>query len=301
MAKKKKTTKTKKKNASKSKSKEKITRRGRGLWKGAISFGLVNIPIVLESAEQAKKIGFRMLDKRDNAPVGYKTINKKTGKEIDRKEIIKGYEYEKDQYVLIDKQDFEKANPKATSTIDIEDFVEADKVDPMLLYRPYYVLPQKGGEKAYALLRDVLKKTEKVAIAKIVLHTVQHLVMLMARGDYIILELLRFADEVKEVSEVDFLPEKTKEVKPSNREIEVATELVNGMTSDWNPAKYKNSYREDLMDLIERKIETGTTASVDADYETEKSESAANVLDLTAMLKKSLNLKKQGSKERRAH
>lgn len=283
--------------------KEKITKRGRGLWKGAISFGLVNIPIVLESAEQAKKVGFRMLDKRDHAPVGYKTINKRTGKEIDRKDIIKGYEYEKDQYVLIDKEDFEKANPKATSTIDIEDFVEEEQMDPMLFYRPYYVLPQKGGEKAYALLRDVLQKTGKVAIAKIVLHTVQHLVMLMSRQDYLILELLRFADEVKEISEVDFLPEKAKEIKPSSREIEVATELVNGMTSEWNPSKYTNSYREDLMSLIEQKIETGTTASVSKDYDEDEAATATNILDLTAMLKKSLDMKKHGPKEqsRRAH
>jgi DNA end-binding protein Ku len=275
------------------------TSRGRrGLWKGSIAFGLVNIPILLESAQQEEKIHFRLLDKRDHSPVGYKQINKKTEEEISHKDIVKGYEYEKGEYVLMSDADFKKANPKATKTIDIEDFVALKDVDPLLFDRPYYVIPQKGGEKGYVLLREVLEKTGKAAVAKIVLHTVQHLALLVAREDYIVLELLRFADEVKELHEVDYLDAGTKRTHVTQREIEVAEQLVQGMSSQWRPDKYQNTYRDDLMKLIKNKIKRGATAEVEeVEPAGDTEESAANVIDLTALLKKSLN----ASKKPRSH
>ncbi|HMN67569.1 MAG TPA: Ku protein [Bdellovibrionales bacterium] len=261
----------------------------RGIWKGSISFGLVNIPVILESAEEDKKIRFRMLDKRDNAPVGYRQINKKTQEEISRKDIVKGYEYEKGEFVLMSESDFKKANVKATSTIAIEDFVELESVDPLLFEKPYYMIPQKGSEKGYVLLRDVLKKTEKAAIATIVMHTVQHLVALIAREDYIVLEILRFANQVKELHEIDFLDNTAmRSAKISPRELAVAEQLVEGMSSDWKPDKYKDTYRDDLMKLIKNKVRRGATAEVEEVETAAGDEDVSNVIDLTALLKKSL-------------
>ncbi len=276
--------------------------RRRGLWKGSIAFGLVNIPIILESAKQEDKIHFRMLDKRDNSPVGYRQINKNTQEEINRSDIIKGYEYKKGEYVLMSDADFKHANPKATSTIDIEDFVDIAEVDPMLYDKPYYVVPQKGGEKGYVLLREVLERKQKAAVAKVILHTVQHLALLMAREDYIVLELLRFADEIKEVHEADFLEDSTKQTKVSDREISVASQLVEGMSSEWSPQKYRNTYRDDLMKLIKNKIKRGTTAAIEEVKLAETdSDSQTNVIDLTALLKKSLGQASKGkdSKKRK--
>lgn len=261
---------------------------GRGLWKGTIAFGLVNIPVQLVSAQQADKIHFRMVDKRDHAPVGYRTINKVTGKEISRQEIVKAFEYKKGRYVVMSDADLKKANVKATNTIEIEDFVDLEEVDFLLFERPYYVVPQRGGAKGYVLLRDVLQRTHKAAIAKIVLHTVQHLAAIIARGDYLILELLRFADEVKEVEEADILDPTVLETKPSEREVKVATQLVEGMSGPWDPEKYRNTYREDIMKMVNAKVKRGTTMEIEEVPPEEVAEVPTNVVDMTALLKKSL-------------
>lgn len=275
---------------------EQKTFRRRGMWKGYIAFGLVNIPIYLESATQEKKIRFNLIDKNDHSPIGYKQINKTTGKPVLRNSIVKGYEYEKGEYVLMGEADFKKANVKATNTVEIEDFVELDEIDPMLFETPYYILPQKGGEKGYILLRDVLERTQKAAVAKIVLHTVQHLVCIIPRGDYLILEILRFANEIIEVGEADFIDDAFYQVKVSDREITVAEKLVEGMTSKWKPEKYRNTYHDDLMRQIQYKIKHGDTARVEKVEPTPTTgEAADNVVDLTALLKKSLDTTKRRS------
>lgn len=284
-----------------SKTKEEKHKNPRGLWKGSIAFGLVNIPIVLESAVQEEKIHFRLIDKKNHSPIGYKQINKKTGREVKRQNIIKGYEHEKGKFVLLTEADFEKANVKATRLIEIEDFVELGEVDPMLFEKPYYVIPQKGGEKGYVLLRETLKRSKKAGIAKIVLHTVQRLVALVPRGDYIGLEILRFSDEVKELHEVDYLDPSIKKIKVSDREVAVAEQLVHGMSSAWNPDKYKNTYRDDLMKLIHKKIKGGGSTSIEeVDAPTEEVADTGNVVDLTALLKKSLNAAGKAPKTRKS-
>jgi DNA end-binding protein Ku len=272
----------------------------RYLWKGSISFGLVNIPVTLASAEQSEKISFRLLDKRDRAPVGYKNYNKQTLKEVPRQEIIKAFEYEKGKYVPMTDADFKKANVKATSSIEIEDFIELNQVDFLLFEKPYYILPQKGGEKGYKLLHDVLVQTKKAAIAKVVLHTVQHLVGVMARGDYLILEILRFANEVKEVEEVHFLDDQLANTKVSDREIKIATQLVEDMTTDWDPDKYHNTYQEDLMKLINAKIKKGGAFEVEEPARETVEEPSTNLIDLTSLLQKSLN-EKRPKKRARPH
>lgn len=267
----------------------------RGIWTGAISFGLINIPVQIMSAKESESISFRMLDKRDNSPIGYKQINKSTGKEVDRKYIVKGYEYEPNQYVIMDEEDFEAANPKQTKTIDIEDFVEFENLDPLLFEKPYYLVPAKNGEKGYVLLRKVLQRTKKAAVARFVLRKKQHLVAIMARGDYLILEQLRYAQEVREVDQAKFLEDVNLEkVKISEKEIAMAESLVDGMTADWDPDKYHDTYNDDLLKRIEAKAGKGdlqTSPEVDDVKPTN-----TNIVDLMPLLEKSLAAAKRPEK-----
>lgn len=191
--------------------------------------------------------------------------------------------------------DFKKANVKATNSVEIEDFVELAEIDPILFETPYYILPQKGGEKGYILLRDVLERTQKAAVAKIVLHTVQHLVCIIPRENYLILEILRFANEIIEVHEARFIDSSFFDIKVSDREFAVAEKLVEGMSSKWKPEKYHNTYHDDLMKQIQLKIKHGDTARVEKTETQMSIEAADNVIDLTALLRKSLDTTKKRS------
>lgn len=268
------------------------------IWKGSISFGLLNIPVTLQTAEQDKDIHFSLLDKSDLAHIHYKKVNAQTGKEVPYGRIVKGYEYEKGHYTVLSESDFKKANVKATQTIDIEDFVLLSEVDPLLFERPYYLVPQKGAEKGYLLLREALKKTKKVAIAKIVIRIKQHLAMLMPRGDYIVLELLRFSHQVKEIHEADYLKDLNKRTTFNSRELKMAEELVAGMTTKWKPDKYKDTYYQDIQKMIKAKVRHGQGHMVKAPIKEEKIETTSNVVDLMPLLKKSLAASK---KPKRAH
>jgi DNA end-binding protein Ku len=259
------------------------------IWKGSISFGLLNIPVSLQTAQQDKDLHFSLLDSKDMAHIKYKKINAKTGREVQQKQIVKGYEYKHGQYVVITDADFEKANTKATKTIDIEDFVLIDEIDTMMFEKPYYVAPQKGAEKGYFLLREALEKTRKVAIAKIVIRTKQHLAMIMPKGDYLVLELLRFAHEMKDVKEVNYLSEVNTRVKFSDRELKMAEDLIKGMTAKWKPDKYKDTYYDDMMKRIQAKVKQGRGKKVEEPEEEEMEvEESSNVVDLLPLLQKSL-------------
>lgn len=263
------------------------------IWKGSISFGLLNIPVTLQSAQQTKELHFSLLDEKDLAHIKYQKINAKTGKEVPYKRIVKGYEYKSGQYVIMSDADFERANVKATKSIDIEDFVLIDEIDTMLFEKPYYLAPQKGAEKGYFLLREALEHTRKVAIAKIVIRTKQHLAMIMPRGDYLILEILRFAHEVKEVNEVDYLYEVNKNVKFSPRELKMAEDLIKGMTAKWKPEKYKDTYYEDIMKRIQAKVKQGKGKYVEEPVKEERIEESSNVVDLLPLLRKSIESRQQ--------
>lgn len=258
------------------------------IWKGSISFGLLNIPVSLQSADRSNEIHFSMLDKKDLGRIKYKKFNALTEKEVPYDRIVKGYEYEKNRFVMVNEADFKKANVKATQTIDIEDFVLLSEVDPLLFERPYYLAPQKGAEKGYYLLREALKKTKKVAIAKIVIRVKQHLVMLMPRDEYIVLEILRFAHEVKEADEVNYLKEVSKKTNYSPRELKMAEELIEGMTETWKPQKYKDTYYQDMMKVIQQKIKKGQGELVEEAPKETPIEATDNVVDLMPLLKKSL-------------
>lgn len=260
----------------------------RGIWSGAISFGLLNIPVSVMSAKEDERLSFHMLDKKNNSLIGYKQYNKKTGREVEKKNIVKGYEYDRGQFVILTEEDLLKANPKATQTIDIEDFIELEQLDILLFEKPYYLVPAKNGEKGYVLLQKILTETKKVAVAKFVLRNRQHLVAVIARGEYLILEMLRFAHEIQEVHEAKFLDTvDLKKVKITPREIKAAKSLVDEMTSNWKPQQYKDTYQDELKKYIHKKIKAGDTEEAPELNETEL-KTNTNVVDLMPLLEKSL-------------
>jgi len=268
----------------------------RAIWKGSISFGLVNIPIGLHPATRREELKFRLLRKSDLSPVNYKRVAEKDGKEVPWNQIVKGYEYEKGKYVVLRDKDFERVDLEATQTVDIQDFVDQEEIDPMYFYKPYYLEPQKGGDKAYALLRDALKESNKVGIAKVVIKTRQYLAGVKPEDGALVLELMHFADELADPGRLH-VPKKTEVGK---REINMAKSLIDSMSSKWNPEKYKDDYREALMEVIEEKVEAG---GKEIEEKPKKAPKPTKVIDLVSVLQKSLEQagtkKKATAKSRR--
>jgi DNA end-binding protein Ku len=253
----------------------------RAIWKGNISFGLVNIPIALYPATRREELKFRLLRKSDLSPVNYKRVAERDGKEVSWDEIVKGYEYEKGKYVVLKDEDFQRVDLEATQTVDIQDFVEQDEIDPIFFYKPYYLEPQKGGDKAYALLRDALKDTNKVGVAKVVIKTRQYLAGVKPEDGSLVLELMHFADELADPGKLH-VPKKTEVGK---REMTMAKSLIDSMSSKWNPEKYKDDYREALMEVIEEKVEAG---GKEIEEKPKKAPKPTKVIDLVSVLQKSL-------------
>jgi DNA end-binding protein Ku len=272
----------------------------RGLWKGAISFGLVNVPVELYSAQKrSAELSLTMLDKRDMAAVGYKRVNKATGKEVPWEDVVKGYEYEDDKYVVLSEEDFRRANPEASKTVDIVAFVDAADIAPQYFETPYLLAPAKRGEKAYALLRDAMAKAGKAGIATVVIRTKAYLAALVAQGEALILNTLRYHKELKDAEDID-LPEKLKGAKVSAKEIDMALRLIDDMADDWKPEKYHDTYHEDLLKRIEEKIKAGQTEEVTEPEKEEKTGKSADVIDLMSLLRKSVEEGKKGSKDKSA-
>ncbi|PYL19004.1 MAG: Ku protein [Verrucomicrobia bacterium] len=253
----------------------------RAIWKGSISFGLVNIPIALYPATRREELKFRLLRKSDLSPVNYRRVAEKDGKEVPWDQIVKGYEYEKGKYVVLKDEDFERVDLEATQTVDIQDFVDVDEIDPMFFYKPYYLEPQKGGDKAYALLRDALKDSNKVGIAKVVIKTRQYLAGVKPENGALVLELMHFADELADTAKLH-VPKKTEVGK---REMNMAKSLIDSMSSKWNPEKYRDDYREALMDVIEEKVEAG---GKEIEEKPKKVSKPTKVIDLISVLRRSL-------------
>lgn len=261
----------------------------RALWKGAISFGLVHIPVEMFGAEKRDELDLDLIDKRDFAPVGYKRYNKHTGKDVDWDNIVKGYEYEENEYVVLTDQELKQANPAATQSVDLLAFVPLADIDPLYYEQPYYLAPVRRAGKVYALLRETLQRTGLVGIGQVVIRTRQHLAALRVMGDALILHTLRYAHEIREVDDVPVPDEDAKAAGVSDAELKMATALVQSMTQPWQPAQYKDSYRDDIMALIDRKIaaqETHVVRAVEEDEAT--AHTGSNVIDLMALLKKSL-------------
>jgi DNA end-binding protein Ku len=262
----------------------------RPIWKGAISFGLVHVPVELHSASSSSGIDLDLLDKRDFAPVGYKRYNKSTGKEVTQEDIVKGYAFQKDEYVVLTDADLRKANPESTQTIDILSFVEASDIPVIFFEQPYYLVPSKGGEKVYALLRQTLERSGKLALGQVVIRTKQHLAALMPLQEVIVLNLLRYKEEIRELPEIP-LPKSGKQSLVSAKEVDMALSLVKDMTEAWNPEQYQDTYRQDILKLVNKKVKAKQTHFLtepdsDADEVTEAKPS--NVVDLLQLLKNSL-------------
>ncbi|KQR63253.1 Ku protein [Acidovorax sp. Leaf160] len=260
----------------------------RTLWRGAISFGLVHVPVGLYAATQNSGIDFDWLDKRSMEPVGYKRINKITGKEITAANIVKGVEYEDGRYVVLSPEEIEAAFPKTTQTIEIEAFLDADEIPFVYLERPYYTAPLKRGEKVYALLREALRKTNKVGVAKVVIQTKQHLAVLIPCGRALILNLLRWGGEIRSFEQLNLPPLGAKAAGIRDAEMTMATQLIDDMTQGWNADQFRNSFAEEIHKLVQTKAEAGDIADVVKAAAQETAPASADVLDLTALLRRSL-------------
>lgn len=261
----------------------------RAIWSGSIGFGLVQIPVQLHAGEEKDELDMTLLDRRDFSPVGYQRINKVTGKEVPWDEIVKGYEHAEGEYVVLSDADFQSANVEATRQLDILDFVEFSAIDPRLIDRPYYLAPGKAGKKAYALLRETLRRTGKAGVGKIVIRSRQHLAAVVARDKALVLVLLRFADELRDESDLDLPDTKLDKLGITPKEVTMAQQLVESMVEPFEPKKYVDEYRRDLMRLIEKKVKAGDVNRVPEASETKSERKpAAKVIDLSSLLAKSL-------------
>jgi DNA end-binding protein Ku len=256
----------------------------RTLWKGAITFGLVTIPVSLYPATRREELKFRLLRSSDQSPVNYKRVAEADGKEVPWDQIVKGYEYEKGKFVILKEEDFARVDVEATQTVDIMNFVALDEVDPLLFYKPYYLEAGKGGDKAYVLLRDALVDTGKIAIAKVVIRARQHLAAVKPQKKGLMLELMHFPKELIDVSEFKEPAEKA----VGKSEMNMAKQLIQSMTTGWEPEKYDDEYHEALEKLIEEKIEHPEKGAP----KPAKKAKATNVIDLVSVLRESLEQSK---------
>ncbi|MGI9081069.1 MAG: Ku protein [Thermoleophilaceae bacterium] len=260
----------------------------RAIWSGAISFGLVNIPVKLYSAARKKTVRFHQLDSADNSRIQQKRVNPGTGEEVPYEQLVKGYELSPDRYVVVRPEELEAVEPKKTRTIDIEDFVELDQIDPIYFDHPYYLAPAEGAAKAYALLLQAMKDSGKVGIARVVIRSKEQLVAIRTRENVLVMETLLFGDEVVPPSDLGELPA-VEDLKAGKREVEMAQQLIESLATDFDPDRYRDEYRQSVLDLIERKAE-GHEVAVQA-----APEAPEEVPDLMAALEASIaSAKRQG-------
>jgi DNA end-binding protein Ku len=257
----------------------------RAIWSGSISFGLLNVPVKLYSAVSKQTVRFRELREGDGSRVKHKRVAESDGKEVPYEKIVKGYEYAPDQYVVLSRDELSELEPQRSRAIEIQDFVDLDDIDPIYFEQPYYLGPDKGAERAYALLVQALKESRKVAIARFVLRNKEHLAAIRPMDDVLTLTTMRFHDEVSSPQDLDGeVFEEAKPKKPEKRELEMAKQLIESLTSDFNPGQYRDEYREELLDLLERKAAGKEVVSAPSE-EPEPTKAP----DLMAALEESLN------------
>jgi DNA end-binding protein Ku len=252
----------------------------RPIWRGAINFGLVNIPIGLYPATHREELKFRFLRARDLSPVNYKRVAEADGKEVPWDQILKGFEYEKGKFVALKEEDFKRADIEATETVDIINFVELEDVDPLLFYKPYYMEVGRGGDKAYVLLREALAKKNKIGIAKVVIRARQHLAAIKPQKKGLMLELMRFPEELVDISEF----KAPAETRVSKQELEMASKLVQSMTSRWKPEQYRDEYHRALERVIEEKIQHPEKPLPAKP----RKQQSSKIIDLVSVLEKSI-------------
>lgn len=266
----------------------------RALWSGSISFGLLQIPVSLHTAEQSKEIKFHQLDRHDLAPIHYQRVNSSTGKVVEWKDIVRGYEYSSGEYVVIEDDDLAAANVEATQTIDLQDFVDVKTIRPTYFERPYYIAPGKRAEKAYTLFREAMERKKVVAVGTVVIRTRQHLCAIFPQDDMLVLELLRFDHDLRGTEGIPLPKPDAKGARVTPREREMAEELIESMRSEWKPSRYRDTYHDDVLALIERKAKTGKI-----EKPAKRAAPRSNVVDLMTLLRKSVEAR--GSHHRAAN
>lgn len=268
----------------------------RPIWKGHITFGLVNIPVVLYSAEKKFDIQFKLIDRRDNARIHYIRVNEQTGEEVPWNDIAKGYEYEENNFLVLKDQDFKTIAGENSKAITIESFVNQASIEFLEFDRPYYLVPDKHGNKGYVILREILNNTHKVGVAKVMIHTREYLAVLFPHKNALILNLLHYHEEIRQPDEFDLPTKPIKDYKISTKEMDIAKELVNLMSSKWDPDAYHDEFKEAIRKWVSEEI-NNTPHPKKAKSLTRKS----NVTDFMSLLKKSLKNKKQRKPPRVSH
>jgi DNA end-binding protein Ku len=261
----------------------------RALWKGAITFGLVHIPVALYPAARENRVDFDWLDRRDMKPVGYKRVNKVTGQEVSKEDIVKGIEVEDGHYVVLTDEEIKAARPEKTQTVDILAFVDREDIAPKFFDSPYVLAPTGRGEKVYLLLREALKQTGRIGIAQVVIQTKQHLAALIPEGDALMLNTLRWHDEIRSLEDLGVPGEAKGKLAPTDRELKMAEQLIDDMSDQWNPGKYEDHTREEIMALVQEKMDKGEIKRVQAaPAASAEGEGGAEIIDLAELLKRSL-------------
>lgn len=261
----------------------------RPVWNGTISFGLLNVPVQIFSGERTVDLHFRLLDSRDQKPIRYERVNSDTGEEVAWKDVVKAFEYEKGNYVVIPEQELRAAAPEMTETVEMEAFVDRDAISPMYFEKPYFLVPGRKAEKGYVLLRETLKKTGRIGIGKVVIRTRQYLSALMPQDNALLLNLMRFPQELIQPDQFELPAGKVSDYRISARELEMAGQLIDSMTASWKPADYRDDFRDKLHKFVERRIATASGSKRrDQDEPAPAPKGATNVVDFMALLKKSL-------------
>ena len=258
------------------------------LWSGSISFGLVNIPVSLVTAEAREELDFTLLDKHDDSPIGYQKISKRTGKPVPNDRIVRGFEYQDGHYVIVSDADLRKASPERTQRIDILSFVDASAISPSYFDRPYYLELGRGGERGYAIFREALRRSAKVAIASVVVKTRQHLAAVLVQDNVLVLNLLRYASELRDPSGLRVPGSNLKSLKISDREIQMAERLIGEMTDDWKPERYHDEYRDELLAFIKKRGRAGKLAAAPETEEVPARPKRGEIIDIAELLRKSL-------------
>ena len=259
------------------------------IWTGAISFGLLNIPVQLMPAERRVDLHFRLLDSRDNKRVRYERVNADTGEEVPWKDVVKAYEYDKGSYVVLEEEDLKKAAPESKESVDIEAFIDVAALGPQYFEKPYFLVPTRKSEKGYVLLRETLREQQKAGLARVVIRTREYLALVMVQQEALMLMLMRYPQELVPADDYAFPAKAAKGFRISAKELEMAEQLVKSMTAKWNPKQHKDEFRERLNKVIQARIGKKRVVK-NAEPETERDEDAStNVVDFMSLLKKSLD------------
>ncbi len=263
----------------------------RPVWNGVVSFGLLNIPVSLYSGERRVDLHFRMLDSRDNAPIRYERVNAETGEEVPWKEIVKGFEYAKNSYVVIDEEELKQAAPKGGEAVEIEGFVKRTDISPIYFEKPYYLVPGKKAEKGYVLLREILRRTDKVGLGRVVIRTREYLSIVMVIDDALVLNLLRYPQEVVAADEFRLPDKPIADYRISDKELEMAEALLESMTVPWEPEHYEDQHRQRLQAIVDRRLAQKGGAEIVEEPDEVPQNAATNVVDFRKILQESLRKK----------